>query len=85
MNTAYFVKNPRTLNNLQVPHLLSVERPYKIVADVVLAAIDYENFITDMVADRQFITDNSGLCSEGDPMKCIYGSNKKERLVWRVK
>lgn len=66
MDTAYFVKHPRTIYDLQKPHLLNQERPYQIVSRVTLAAIDYENFITDMVADRQYIEDASPLCAAGD-------------------
>ena len=36
-----------------------------------LARIDYENFTTDMIADRQFIEDNASLCSRGETWRCI--------------
>ena len=71
MNTAFFIRHPRTIDDLRVPHLVSAERPYEIVREIVLAAIDYENFTTDMVADRQFIEDNAALCSEGETMRCL--------------
>lgn len=71
MNTAYFVKYPRIIEDLRKPHPVSNERPYEIIKEVTLAAIDYENFITDMLADRQFIEDNAGLCAESEPMKCL--------------
>lgn len=38
---------------------------------IYLSKIDYENFYTDMVADRQFIEDYGYLCSAGTPMKCL--------------
>ena len=52
---AYFVSDPRRIEDLTVLHLVEKERPFEVVKIVKLAKIDYENFITDMVADRQFI------------------------------
>ena len=49
---AYFVERPRRIEDLTVPHLVEKERPFRIVTEVQLPAIDYENFITDMLADR---------------------------------
>ena len=71
MNTAFFVKHPRRIDDLRVPHLVSAERRYEIVRQIVLPAIDYENFITDMAADRQFLADNAALCAEGEIMRCL--------------
>ena len=51
-----------------MPHDIRQEQPYKIVKTVVLGKMDYENFITDMLADRQFIEDNYALCSEGEKL-----------------
>ena len=52
---AYFVREPYYISELMRPHLIERERPYEIVATVTLAKIDYENFTTDMLADRQFM------------------------------
>ena len=52
---AYFVERPRRIEDLMVPHPIEKERPFRIVTEIQLPAIDYENFITDMLADRQFI------------------------------
>ena len=71
MDTAYFVRHPRTIDDLLKPHLVSAERHYEIVRQIVLPAIDYENFITDMAADRQFLADNAELCAEGEIMRCL--------------
>lgn len=68
---AYFVEDPRVLEDLIKPHLLEKERPFEVVKIVKLRTIDYENFVTDMVADRQFIEDNADLCSKGDIWKCL--------------
>lgn len=69
---AFFVKRPRTLEDLISPHLLCREQAYELVESVALAAIDYENFITDMLADRQFFEDKAALCSRGEVWKCLF-------------
>lgn len=69
---AYFVECPRSIEDLLQPHPVESELPYEIVKTVRLAWIDYENFITDMLADRQFLEDNAILCSrDGDTLRCI--------------
>lgn len=68
---AYFVERPRRLEDLQCPHLIDRERPYHIVATVELRKIDYENFVTDMLADRQFIEDHGQDCKAGDVWDCL--------------
>ena len=68
---AYFVESPRTINDLMQPHPIEREHAYEIVRQVKLAKIDYENFITDMVADRQLIEDNAALCSKDETWCCI--------------
>lgn len=71
MDRAFFVIFPRVLKDLCKPHLIDAEKQYEVVRTVTLSAIAYENFITDMVADRQFIEDNADICAAGEPMKCI--------------
>ena len=68
---AYFVKQPRVVNDLIVLHDVADEQPYEVVKEIRLQAIDFENFITDMVADRQFIEDNAALCAKGETWHCI--------------
>ena len=68
---AYFVESPRIIEDLLAPHPIEQETKYEIAKTVKLAKIDYENFITDMIADRQFIEDNASLCSRGGPWRCI--------------
>ena len=68
---AYFVESPRIIEDLLAPHPIELETQYEIVNTVKLAKIDYENFITDMIADRQFIEANASLCSQGGPWRCI--------------
>ena len=68
---AYFVEGPRVIEELKVPHPIEQETQYEIVKTVKLAKIDYENFITDMIVDRQFIEENAALCSQGEVWRCI--------------
>lgn len=68
---AFFVECPRIIEDLVVPHMIELERPFMAVKTVKLAKIDYENFVTDMIADRQFIEDNEALCSMGKVWECI--------------
>lgn len=68
---AYFVKAPRRIEDLLALHVVEEERTYEVVKQVRLAKIDYENFVTDMVADRQFIEDNATLCSKDGTWHCI--------------
>ena len=68
---AYFVERPRRIEDLMVPHLIELERPYRIVTEIQLPAIDYENFITDMLADRQFIEDHGRRCKKGEVWDCL--------------
>ena len=75
---AYFVERPRTIDDLRQPHPIESEKPYEIVKVISLAGIDYENFITDMVADRQFLEDNATLCSKnGSVLRCLLVKRRK--------
>ena len=42
MDTAYFVKNPRVIGDLAVPHPVEAEREYEVAARVRLAGMDFE-------------------------------------------
>lgn len=68
---AYFVVLPRRIEDLMCPHPIESEREYEVVKTIRLAKIDYENFVTDMVADRQFLEDNAELCSKGNVIRCL--------------
>ena len=68
---AYFVERPRIIEDLKVPHPIEQETQYEIVKTAKLAKIDYENFITDMIADRQFIEENAALCAQGGVWRCL--------------
>ena len=68
---AYFVKRPRVMEDLKKPHLLGRKNPFMTVKTIKLSAIDYENFITDLLADRQFIEDSADLCEKGEVWRCL--------------
>ena len=74
---AYFVAMPRRVEDLRVLHDYSKEQKYEIVKSVRLSKIEYENFITDMLADRAFIEENAELCSVGTVWKCLLVQSKK--------
>ena len=69
--SAYFVAFPRTIEDLMVPHLVEQERQYEIIRVVKLAKIDYENFVADMIVERQFLEDHVELFVKGEEWKCI--------------
>ncbi len=71
MKTAYFVRRPRVLGDLLVPHPVEAEREYEVAARVLLSGLDFENFATDMLADRAFIEAYAALCGEGEVLRCL--------------
>ena len=70
--SAFFVPFPRVLSDLKKPHLLDAEQSYEIVHTISLGKMDYDNFCTDMIADRQFIEDYSEHCGTGPVWKCLF-------------
>ena len=68
---ANFAERPRTIDDLMAPHPVEQKQAYEISKTVSLAKMDYENFITDMIADRQFLEDNAAFCSQGETWRCI--------------
>ena len=76
---AFFVAFPRIMEDLKVLHDIKKEQEYEIMATVKLGATDYENFITDMGADRQFIEDHCDVCSVGRIWKCLLVQQKGKK------
>ena len=68
---AFFVKRPRIIDDLRVPHFKEQERPYEIVKVIRLGAMEYENFTTDLLADRPFVEKWSNLCEQAETWKCL--------------
>lgn len=75
---AFFIRNPRRAEDLCRPHMPEQEHTYEIVKHITLTEVDYENFSFDMLADRQFLEENTVLCSEGAVFKCLLISKKGE-------
>lgn len=74
---AYFVFRPRTISDLSIENPTGKWREYRIVKTVMLSQMDFENFATDMLADRQFIEDSVPLCSQ--PGDCLLVTNRRRQ------
>ena len=76
---ALFIYKPRRIEDLRRPHKLEEETAYEVVKTISLSSIEYENFITDMLADRQFIEENAVLCGEGTAFRCLLVRQRGDR------
>ena len=75
---AFFVERPRTIDDLVQPHPLESERTFTIVKTIALDGIDYENFTTDMLADRYFLEKNASLCGKApEEIRCLLVKHRK--------
>ena len=72
MKTAKFVPCPRRIDDLLDQAQTGMLRPYRVVKTIELGAVDYENFITDMLVERQFLESAAWLCGTGE-------------IVWGIK
>lgn len=43
----------------------------EVAARVLLSGLDFENFATDMLADRAFIEEHAALCGVGEVLRCL--------------
>lgn len=78
---AYFVFRPRTVAELSQTNQAGRWRSYRIVKTICLSEIDYENFATDLLADRQFIEDNAALCTTPEDCLLIVGTRSAGALL----
>ena len=78
-NSALFLHFPRRVSDLRRPHLIDWEQPYTIVHRVFLTAIDYENFISDMTVQRDYLREAEALCTAGPVVRCILVRRKGRR------
>ena len=69
---AFFVNRPRRLDDLKRLHLVNEEKPFEIVRNVTLRAIDYKNFSEDLLADRAFLDDWNDIPTAGGAKQCIF-------------
>lgn len=73
---AWFAFRPRTAADLTLKKRAGKWMEYRIVKTICLNGIDYENFTTDLLADRQFIEDHFALCVE--PGDCLLITGKRQ-------
>lgn len=79
---AFFVFRPRTAEDLTVRNPGGKWMEYRIVKKITLSNGDYKNFITDLLADRQFIEDAAVLCKiRGDCLLVTTRTQQPELLV----
>ena len=68
--TARFISRPRRIEELR-GFGIGMLRPYQIVSTVCLGGIDYENFVTDLLADRAFLENVPGCGVDGPLVRCL--------------
>ena len=68
---AWFRRRPGILAELRGPYPLEEERPYRVAAVVTLGDMDFQNFITDLYADRDFLEEHANLCAMGEVWNCL--------------
>lgn len=60
--TALFLSAISTIDDLINPRKTKERKPYVIEETITLKSIDYQNFITDLYADRDFFDGKESLC-----------------------
>lgn len=68
--TAYFIRRPRRIEELRADEN-GRRHPYRIVSSLRLGGIDYENFVTDLLADRAFLENAPGCGEVGNVLCCL--------------
>lgn len=68
--TAYFIRRPRRAEELRAEEN-GLRRPYQIVKTLRLGGMDYENFVTDLLADRAFLEGIPGCGEDGPLVRCL--------------
>lgn len=70
-NFAFFVEHPRKIDELIKPHDIRDEKQFEVVKQIVLSHMDYENFVTDMLVQRDYLEKNAALCGGGEDVRCL--------------
>ena len=78
---ALFFFEPRRIDDLAPGNPGGKWMEYRIVKTICLSKIDFENFTNDLLADRQFIEDNIGLCVEKGDCFLITNRNHNGELL----
>ena len=68
--TACFLRRSRRIEELRAEES-GRRRPYRIVKTVCLGGMDYENFVTDLLADRAFLEGIPGCGEDGNILCCL--------------
>ena len=63
-NQAFFFNRPRVLTDLLVPHTIEDEKAFLIARRIDLRPIDYENFVSDLRVERDYIENYAKLCTQ---------------------
>ena len=78
---AWFVFEPRRAEDLTIENNSGKWLKYEVVKTIRLSKIDYENFSTDLLADRQFIQDNIHLCRDKRDCLLVTGPGQARELL----
>lgn len=78
---AYFIFHPRTTDELALKNQSGKWEEYRIVKTICLNGFNYEIFAADLLADQQFIEDNSSVCTEPGDCLLIIGKNRESELL----
>ena len=78
---AWFVFRPRRAEDLTVRNPEGKWMVYHIVKTICMSRIDYENFTTDLLADRQFIEDAAALCTKQGDCLLVTTSTQQPGLL----
>lgn len=71
MKNAYFVKQPKTYHDLLSRTDTGAQFPYQVVRTIFLDALDFDNFLYGMDADREYLEKYAPLCSDGAVKYCL--------------
>ena len=72
---SFFVFRPRTADDLSLDNPTGQWKRYQVVKTICLSRIDFENFETDLLADRQFIENGSVFCTR--PGDCLLVTSRR--------
>lgn len=78
---ALFFFEPRRIEDLVPSNPNGKWMQYCIVKTISLSKIEFENFTTDLLADRQFIEDNIALCHEKKDCFLVTGRQCSTKLL----
>jgi hypothetical protein len=83
--SAFFIFSPRNADEFRRPFPLDSIQPYRIIETITLNGMDYENFATDMLVEREYLEPFEGLCCTGAVYECVLvcrqGNNRTGILV----